>query len=375
MQFEIHQSELNRVLNVVKGIIQEKPYLQIIKNVLIEVSNNMLTVIGSCLESSAISTSKDVKINENGNVLVPGKELISIIENLPSEKVLLKLVDGRLEIKCGKFITKLSIATNINDYPLVHKIEAESQIEFNVSKLIIGIKSTLVSVSDNIGVLSGINIEIDRKTMHLASTDGFRLSRYAIPIKANKQDIQVTVPIKMLTEIVRLADSFKEMAVLSIRDSNLMIESDDFVLITQVLSGKYPDYKSRIPNTDDIFSNIIVDISEIERALKMCQIFSINQNVHIESLSKDDSGKMFDQVIVSSISNEIGENTIELDADVTGIFETNVNSKYLSDAIVNMKEGKLKLSTEGGKSPVLISKVDDSNYYAMIMPFVGIHHG
>jgi len=375
MEFDIQQSEFLKIVNIISGCIPDRTQMPILKNVLLNTSNNRLTISSTDLESVAIGTTKDVNIKENGKIVVPGKELVNLVSALPVAKVIVKVSDNKLDIKCAKVKAKLSIIGNIDDYPPTPKIKDEDMsVDVDIAEFVRAIKSVIVAVSYKIGVLSGVHIEIEGKNLVLVATDGFRLGRYIIPVKVNKkQNLNITVPIKILNEIVRLSDSVSETVKISSDNVSLSIESDkdNFTLMSQLYNQKYPDYRAFIPDIDKIFSNVVVDKEEFVRALKMCQIFgSINSEVKIEAISKDNSGKMFDYIIVNSSDKEIGEGKIDIDAEVTGFLDTVINGKYLNDMIGGVKGDKLQFICEGEKKAVFIRDQADTRFIGLVMPLM-----
>jgi DNA polymerase-3 subunit beta len=74
-------------------------------------------------------------------------------------------------------------------------------------------------------------------------------------------------------------------------------------------------------------------------------------------------------VSLHSIASELGENTSELDADVSGNGQVTLNSRYLTEALGVVDADTISFSFSGKLSPIILKSTDkDTNYYHVIMP-------
>ena len=84
------------------------------------------------------------------------------------------------------------------------------------------------------------------------------------------------------------------------------------------------------------------------------------------TVTVDDDAKT---VSLHSIASELGENTSELDAEVTGSGDVTLNSRYLSEALGVLDADEISFSFSGKLSPIILkSTKKDTNYYHVIMP-------
>ena len=70
-----------------------------------------------------------------------------------------------------------------------------------------------------------------------------------------------------------------------------------------------------------------------------------------------------------SIASELGENTSELDAKITGDGQTTLNSRYLTEALGVIDASEISFGFSGKLSPIILkSTTKNTNYYHIIMP-------
>ena len=96
------QENFKKALNIVERIIGRNLTLPILNNVLLSIENNKLKISSTNLEIG-INCWIPGKIKERGSITVPAKLINDFVNNLPNEKIELRVKDKQLELKCKKF--------------------------------------------------------------------------------------------------------------------------------------------------------------------------------------------------------------------------------------------------------------------------------
>ena len=134
-------------------------------------------------------------------------------------------------------------------------------------------------------------------------------------------------------------------------------------MISRLVDGNFPDYRQLIPPSSDITA--IVKKPEFTRVTKVAGLFARESGGSV-TVTVDEDAK---SVSLHSIASEFGENTSELDAEVTGSGQVTLNSRYLTDALNVLDADVISFSFNGKLSPCILKSTDkDTNYYHVIMP-------
>jgi DNA polymerase-3 subunit beta len=148
---------------------------------------------------------------------------------------------------------------------------------------------------------------------------------------------------------------------ISKESSQILFEQGETLLIGRLIDGTFPNYEKIIPT--DFSANIQFDREEMLKAVKICSIFARDSaNIIKLSLSKN-------QILVSSKSPSLGENTVTVDATLKGEEnEIAFNSRYLIDVLSGITDKELVFEMTGPLNPGVFKIKDDNSYLHLIMP-------
>jgi DNA polymerase-3 subunit beta len=200
----------------------------------------------------------------------------------------------------------------------------------------------------------------------IVGTDSYRLSEITIPLKKNelKTEREVIVPLRALQEIVKIIKSDQEEEiVLYLSENQILFTYQNIEIISRIINGTYPDYKQTIPT--NIKTKALLNREEFVRIVKSASFFvkSGVNDINLKFVPKKN------QLIVSSLNNQVGENEAIIDSDITG--EPNeiiFNYRYLIDGLNNISGSEVLLEIVNDDSPGLIKSEEDQSYFYLIMP-------
>src|SRR5437899_6105198 len=86
MKFAVQTIDLQKVLNIVSGVIPSKSTLPILENFLFEVDGSTLNITATDLDIS-MSVNVKVKGGANGKIAVPAKRLLDTMRSLPNTEI------------------------------------------------------------------------------------------------------------------------------------------------------------------------------------------------------------------------------------------------------------------------------------------------
>jgi len=198
----------------------------------------------------------------------------------------------------------------------------------------------------------------------MVGTDSYRLAFIEEKINYSGDSIKVVVPSKVLDNIVK-SDYSGKTTEINIEENQISFtlqneDKTETIIISRLLSGKFPEYKQLIPN--EFKHNIILEKDKLNEVIK--RISSISQdNIPI----KLDIGN--GKISVSMNIKEIGSSSEEIDiAYSEEEIEIAFNPYFLLEGINMLDEEKFIFSVEESLKPVLLRNVKSKNLLYLLMP-------
>jgi len=362
MKIEVLQEQLMAGLNIVGRAVASRAQLPILSHVLIEATSEGIVLSATDLEVG-IRAKVSAKVNEAGVVAVPAKMFGEFLGSLNPGKVELSLEGSSFLVKApgysGKFQTMSS-----EEFPAIPKLTKETEICKLNAQALSGAVSQVVfaSAKDSLRpVLTGVLWEMGKKKVRLVATDGFRLAVEEIATETKAELASLLVPSRVVSEVVKLIKE-KEVVVGHLAQTNqVYFVLDDIEIVSQVLSGNFPDYQKIMPK--EFETEIKVAKDELCQAVRAAHIFARDNSSMIRWQIGE--GKL---VILSS-SPERGECRVEVNIEQEGDdLEIIFNAKYILDYLSIVAGNNLHIGLGGKLSPAQISDLKHDSGKYIVMP-------
>lgn len=279
MKLNFQRETLLKPLQSVIGVVERKQTMQILSNVLLNTSDNQLSITGTDLEIELIGhIPLDLnKQQPSYQLTLPGRKLIDICKALPEDAPIeLHQEKGQIILRSGK--SRFTLATlPAEDFPNFE--QTASQLTFNIptEDLRFLLKRTYFAMAeqDVRYYLNGMLFEIQSGLFRVVATDGHRLTTNCINVVIEEPHrIQIIVPRKAILELIRLLDTHTEVneATVIIGNNYLRVKSTDYTFTTKLIEGRFPDYNRVIPKNPDKKVIIVRDL--LKHALNRAAILS-----------------------------------------------------------------------------------------------------
>jgi len=363
MELSVTQDNLARALSTVGRVASVKTQLPILGNILLRTDSNRLLVAATNLE---IATTQYIgaKVIKPGAITVPARLISEFISNLPKESVDLKVINSNLHIKSGNY-TSIINGVIADDFPELPTINEKSSISYSLKTEDFkqAVSQTIITTSNDSTrpVLTGVYWHSHEGQLTLAATDGYRLSERQL-IKTTSE-ISAIIPTQTLQEVLRsVTDENSEIDIL-FDETQVRFRINDSEVISRLIDGNFPDYRQLVPKKTS--TNIQINKSDFVRISKIAGLFARESGGSI-TITADEAKK---SVSIHSIASQLGENTSEAAAEVSGDGQVTLNSRYLNEALSVIDGETVLFSFSGKLAPcVLKSANKDTNYYHIIMP-------
>jgi len=367
MQLSITRELLLQPLQMVIGAVERKQTMPILAYVLLNAHKTQLTFIGTDLEvelHGIVNIEQPPELHQP--ITIPGKKILDICRSLPDNS-LIKLTEdnGRLTLVCGK--SRFTMASlPAQEFPSLPKNPEVMNLEISQKELRTLIEKTSFAIpqQDVRQYLNGLLFEIRDGVIQTLATDGHRLAVHKI--NANPIDnsfAQVIIPRKAVFELLRLLENSEAAANISFNNNFVQVKSENFILVSKLISGKFPNYNKIIPKRGT--QKIELDRNELKQTLTRVSILS-------NELFRSVSFKLSSGTLTLAANNTEQEEAIEeLLVDYKGE-DLNIifNINYFIDILNIIETEKVAIFLKDGESGIIIEEVDDhpTNCLFVLMP-------
>ncbi|MFA5359819.1 MAG: DNA polymerase III subunit beta [Patescibacteria group bacterium] len=366
------QENLKQGLSLVGHISGKNINLPILNNVLIKAGEGKIKLITTNLEVGISSVIRG-KIEGEGLFTVNSKIISDCINLLPNKKIGLEQSGNDLLVDCENYQAKVR-GQSAEEFPLIPEVDRKNYFSAEAEEVKKAISQIIfaTAISETRLELSGVLFIFSGNNLIMAATDSYRLAEKKIKIKSNsEEDKKIIVPAKTLQELLRilsvsLGDEVEEKTSeikFYISENQILFTYGSTELVSRLIEGQYPDYQQIIPNNSK--TKISINQQELVRAVKMASLFS---KTGINDVNLDfPVGK--NQVVISSVSGQTGENITNLEAKVSGDDNSIVvNYRYLLEGLNNIEKETVKIEIIDSNTPCVIRPEQDESYIYIIMP-------
>lgn len=372
MKLSSMQENLNRGLNLVGRAAAARTTLPITNNILLSTDQGRLKLSATNLEM-AISCWIGAKVEEEGSITVNARLLSDFIGSLPNEKIEISLSprSKTLKLKCARFEARIS-GIDAKDFPPIPKVEGgvSAKVDVNTLRHAVDHVAFAAATDESRPVLTGVNADFEADQLTLAAADGFRLAVYKLPLtEPVKQNVQVIIPARTLNELNRLAQDQEDAISMKVDadKGQILFSLKNIELVSQLIQGSFPQYSQLIPQNFN--SRAVVDTAQFLMATKTAAIFARDGGGIVRLVMAPGAQKAPGKLTVSARSEEVGDDTGEIDATVQGD-EAKIafNGRYLADVLGVLGEQQVALEVTTPSSPGVIRPVGVDNYTHVVMP-------
>lgn len=357
------QENLVKALNTVSRAVPTRTTLPITSNILLATDEGRLRLTATNLEIT-ITTWIGAKIDGEGEITVPAKVFTDFVSSLRQDRVDLALDGTQLLVTCLRQKAKLATQT-ADDFPPIPKVQDGTAVTISGKELKKAVQRVAFSAAtdESRPVLTGIYTVIDGDEMTLVAADGYRLSVDKVKLVTTASEkLSAIIPGWSYREIDRLVSDSDNVTILfNTNKTQVLFRTQNTEVVSQIIQGTYPNYNQLIPASAD--SVIELDGDDFTRASKTASIFSKGGS-GIVRINVDNG-----QARVSSKSEELGDNTSEIDAKIEGApNKIAFSGAYLLDIMSVLGKGGITLKMTNPLSPCVFKANDVDTYTHVLMP-------
>ncbi|MFZ5649532.1 MAG: DNA polymerase III subunit beta [Bacillota bacterium] len=362
MKFLISKDKLYYAIQNVQRAISPRSPLPILTGILFSCGDGMLKLSATDMELS-INCSVPANVIEPGSLVVPGRYISEFSKRLPDSTIEFETIGGGnlATIRYGQSEFNIN-GYSSSEFPSFQVPESHFSFTIGSEEFRNIIKKVIYALSNDDArpVFTGVLLEIDGVDTTMVATDTFRLAMKKFSIEnAPREIINVIVPGKTLNETVRVMGSGDGLNV-SISNNHIMFETEDTVITSRLISGRFPSYRQVIP--DNFSCTVNASIRDLMDSSDRASLLAGERNSLIMFQTRNDG-------IVISVRSENGWIREDVPAVVEGEnMDILFNVRYLCDVLRSCEGEDISIKLTGTYTPALISSPGDSNYVSIIVP-------
>ncbi len=369
MEFTVSKADLVRELSLSQGVVEKKTTIPILSNVLLEASNDRITLTATDLELG-IRCYCPARVKKEGAGTVPARKLLDYVRLLPEGDVNMKFLENHwASITSGRSRTRIA-GMSRESFPELPEMPAKiAEIPVRTLSSMITRTAFAISMEESRFTLNGALLLMRPEGLTMVATDGHRLAYVqATPAESGQVDQQfrALIPKKAMTELIKLADEAgtDAKAVFAGDDNHLFFQVGHRLLITRKLTGNFPDYERVLPKEHAVTAKLQKD--EIRSAIERVAQFADERSRAIRVQFTNGEVKIF------SSSVETGESEESVPSEYRGPdIEIGFNAQYLLDFLRAIPQDHVAFELKDQKSAGEMRPAGDSvldQYRYVVMP-------
>ena len=363
MELSVLQENFTQALNAIGRVAGGRTQLPILNNILLRTDGNRLLVAAMNMEIASTQY-VGAKIGTPGSITIPARLITDFVASLPKGTIDLRAKGTQLHVTSGKYSSVIN-GIDADDFPELPVIEEDVAIRYSIKAddFKQAVSQTIVTTSNDATrpVLTGVYWHSHEGSLYLAGTDGYRLAERRLV--ETSSEVSAIVPSSSLTEALRcLGEGIQEVEVL-FDESQVRFRLGEAEVTSQLVSGNYPPYRTLIPETTE--TNVTLAKEDFVRITKIAGLFARDSGGSVTIRADEETGLLS----LHSVASELGENTSEAEAKITGGGTVTLNSKFLSDALSVIDGKTIHFGFSGKLAPTMLyAESKNVDYKHIVMP-------
>ena len=359
MEFSADTKSLAEALDQVQEAVEKKSTIPILSHVLVEACANGLRLAATDLEVG-IRTFCTAQVKAAGSAAIPARRLLEIAKSLPDAEVRVRALENHwVQVNAGRSVFKLAALAK-DTFPALPDVpKSLAEVPAGVLAGLIDRTAFAISNEESRYTLNGALLVLKPGSVEMVATDGHRLPLAArdAEIVGLKSDERLLVPKRAVVGLRRLANAQQSDNPIHIAkdDSHLFFSAGDSILITRMLSGKFPNFEAVLPKSNTITATL--DAAALRESLRRVVLLASEQT-HAVCLALD-SGRL----TLTTSGGDTGEASESLDAAYSGEpLRVGFNASFLLDMLGVVKTGDVEIALKDAESAAEFRPVDQSLY-------------
>lgn len=364
MKFIVSQSALERALQVVTKGMATNSTLPVLSGIYVRATDGMLEFQTTNLTIS-IRHKIAANVEEEGETVIAGKVLVSIVRNLPDAAITFEALDNIVSITCDKSHYRLK-ALDPAVFPEFPEVALETSIELPSALLQDMVERVYKVTSKDTSrpILSGVLLTVEENVIRLVATDSYRLAvcDSTTETSSAEQGFRAIIGGRTFHDVLALP-SMTDRVLVGTTANQVVFVFGNTTYVARRIEGNFPNFRQLLPAS--CASSVKMDVASFSAALRRVSAL-VNANSAIR-IDVDADGSI---MRLSASSPDQGESTELLPVDVEGeSISIALNNNYVADCFSAVSsEGEITLELQSSVQPGIFKSYGTVNYLYLLMP-------
>ncbi|CAL4326081.1 DNA polymerase III subunit beta [Buchnera aphidicola] len=362
MKFNIKKNILIKHLQKINRLIVKNTSFPILENILITMKNGILSLTTTNLEIELISNIKISTKYTPGTTTISGRKILDICRNSSeSSEIQMQLNKNKMHIishNSNYILTTLPA----DNFPNHNDLDCISDFFISSDILKTMIEKTQFSMGkqDVRYYLNGMLLEKNNTSLYTVATDGYRLAMSRTHLEKDINFFSVIIPRKGIIELYRLLNVQPQLIRILVGKNNIRIYIEESIFTTQLIEGKYPDYKSILLNTEN--NPILFNRQLLKQSLLRVAILSHEKFCGITMHIKNNQIKLFSD----NQEEETAEDKFNINYSGNTI-EISINVYYILDILNTITSNNILFFINEYNNSIQIKSENDASTLYVVM--------
>ena len=366
MDFKLSREAFLKALNHVSSIVDSRSTIPILSNIYIKCEDNQVEIRSTDMDIS-IREFVSVDSSKNGEATVNSRILTDIIRKTKKNTIIKLKTDGaRLIINSENSVFELN-ALSADEFPKFIQLDQSNSFNLSVDQIkrIFNKTKFAISSEETRYYLNGIYLHTvasdDKNTLKAVSTDGHRLAKTETILNSQSEIKGIILPRKFILQLDKMLNDFEGSIKIACTDTQVSFETENFIIISKLIDGTFPDYEKVIPVSNDklleieseLFFNAVDRVSTVNQDKTPTVKLAFDSNSVKIMATSTDSNKGDEEVIANYSSSAL---------------EILFNSRYILDLRDVIESTNINLELLNQSSPVIVKDPKDEASIYILMP-------
>lgn len=368
MKFHCAKNDLLNALSIATRALANKTNTPILSGIYMKAANDGLEIQANNNEIGIV-TRIEADVQDQGELVLPGKYLQEVSRRLPGEDVSFEFSQENGIVNIVSEKAKFSLKNlNASEFPLVTRLEGETTFSLPNNSLLKLIKRTYFScATGEFGearpIFSGCYLTSAEQELIMVATNTHRLSLETETIEAPLAELKMIIPAKVLAELTYIIDSDVPVEVkINCTDKKIGFECENTYIVSRLIEGNFPEYQKVIPKS--IATVATVNTKEFSDAVNRVALISRSNDYNTIRLVFAEN-----QVHISSTNPDIGNADEYVPLQLEGLdVDISFNVTYLIDVLKVIDGDTCVLHLNRPLEPIMVKDSDDEGFTYILTP-------
>jgi len=347
----VKTKELKKALEQHKRVIHKLP-TEILNGIKLKARNDKLELYNTDLEFNLKSTLNAI-IDNPGEVLLPLKNLDSVVKNTETQEISLELVENKVKIG------NISLNTlSLEEFPAWPEVNGEFiDIDYNHFIGVLGTLRDCISTDELKSVLL-TGYCLNTAANEIVATDSYKLGQVKFNFSTNMGNL--IMPYKVY-DLLKKVKSEEGKLKLTVEENQLKLSIDNMELVCRLLTGTYPNYQQIL---DGLNSKYIIEFEPEDLIKHLKKIQKVLKPGEVPVQLTFEAGHL----VISYEDKEVGSYSDEIMA--VGTMKEPVSMSFNSVFLVQTLkqfEGRIKVELDDDRRPIVIKQPENENSIKFIL--------